>query len=283
MPNPLRSNRPRARTQGSLLIAVFSALCALVVLVLQNIGGENSSISLAVVTILISGFITVWRVRRYGLDPLALFSAAFLLYDGVLLLRLSLVSNSSVLLYPTSFGEETYAAAGGLCALAATAVLFTMLTWEGVVKDPGRSNFVKPTESSAFTWFWVGVGCYFIGLALYYMQFQQFGGYLASLAMQRIDRFELAGDASMLSYPYMAFVVPGIACMCYGSQTSARKSRRAVFYIFAAIWCLLVLLQGDRRLLLQAILTIAGVMARQGGWLNHSHRLAGFLRYRNMF
>jgi len=229
--------------------------------VLQNIGGENSSISLAVVTILISGFITVWRVRKYGLDPLALFSAAFLLYDGVLLLRLSLVSNSSVLLYPISFDDETYAAAGGLCALAATAVLFTMLTWEGVVKDPGRSTSVKPTESSAFTWFWVGVGCYCIGVALYYMQFQQFGGYLASLAMQRVDRFDLAGDASMLSYPYMAFVVPGIACMCYGSQTSARKSRRAAFYIFTAIWCLLVLLQGDRRLVLQAILTVAGVMA----------------------
>jgi hypothetical protein len=262
MPNQLRSNRlGHRRKQGTLLIAGFSALCALVVLVLQIVGGENSSVSLAVLTILISGFVAVWRARRYGLDPLALFSAAFLMYDGVLLLRLSLVSNSSVLVYPTSFGDNTFAAAGGLCALAATAMLFTTLAWEGVVGGSGRSTFVKPSEASALSWFWVGLFGYFIGLALYYMQFQQFGGYLASLAMQRVSRFEFAGESNMLSYPYMAFVVPGIACMCYGSQTSAKTFRRAAFYVFTAVWCLLALLQGDRRLVLQAVLTVAGVMA----------------------
>ena len=152
-------------------------------------------------------------------------------------------------------------AAGGLCVLAAIAILFTMLAWEGVVKDTGRRDFRMPRETSARAWFWVGIVCYFAGLILYYMQFQQFGGYLASLAMQRGDRFELAGDANALSYPYMAFVVPGLACMCYGSQTCGKRFRTATFYILSSVWCLLVLLQGDRRLVLQAILTIAGVLA----------------------
>ncbi len=261
MPNQLLFNRQPGTTKGSSLIAGFSALGALGVLLLQIIGGQSSAVSLAVLTILISGFTALWRIRRYGLDPLGAFSAAFLLYDGVLLLRLSLISNSSVLLYPTSFGDETYATAGGLCALAAATVLLTMLTWEGTVGGPSRNNFVKPGEASALTWFWVGIVCYCIGLILYYLQFQQFGGYLVGLAMQRGDRFELSSSVNALSYPYMAFVVPGIACMSYGSLTSVKKTRRAAFYTLTAIWCLLVLLQGDRRLMLQAILTIAGVMA----------------------
>ena len=251
----------RDNTQGTFLIAGLAALCALAVLVLQMIGGKNSSVSLALLTILISGFITLWRFRKYGLDPLALFSAAFLMYDGVLLLRLSLVSNSSVLLYPTTFGDETYAAAGGLCVLAAATVLLTMLTWEGVVGTTRAVKFARLSDASASSWFWVGVFCYIVGLILYYLQFEQFGGYLASLTIQRGERFALAGDDSALSYPYMALVVPGIACMCYGSLTSSRKLRRAAFYVFTAIWCLLVLLQGDRRLVLQAVLAVLGVTA----------------------
>src|ERR1700678_3829383 len=43
MSNQLPSNRPlRDNTQGTFLIAVFAALCALTVLVLQIVGGKNS-------------------------------------------------------------------------------------------------------------------------------------------------------------------------------------------------------------------------------------------------
>jgi len=69
------------------------------------------------------------------------------------------------------------------------------------------------------------------------------------------------GTTNALSYPYMAFVVPGLACMCYGSQNYGKRFRAASFYILSSVWCLLVLLQGDRRLVLQAILTIVGVLA----------------------
>jgi oligosaccharide repeat unit polymerase len=252
---------PRNNPRSGFLIPTFAALCALAVLVLQTIGGRNSSVSLALVTILISIFITVWRSRRYGLDPLAIFSAAFLMYDGVLLLRLSVVSSTSVLVYPTTFSNDSYATAGVLCVLAAATVLLTMLTWEGVVGKTRATKFAILSESSAFSWFWVGMFCYLIGLVLYYLQFRQFGGYFSSLAIQRGDRFELASAESALSYPYMAFVIPGIACMCYGALTSAKRLRRAAFYALTTLWCLLVLLQGDRRLLLQALLTVFGVIA----------------------
>lgn len=251
----------RDNTKGSFFMAGLAALCALVVLVLQIIGGTNSSVSLSIVTILISGFIAAWRFRRFGLDPLGVFAAGFLMYDGVLLLRLSVVSGSSVLAYPTTFTNDSYAAAGALCALAAATVLLTMLTWEGVVGKPRTSGFATLSEASAFSWFWVGIFCYFIGLVMYYLQFRQFGGYVASLAIQRGDRFALASAESALSYPYMAFVVPGIACMCYGALTSAKQLRRFAFYALTTLWCLLVLLQGDRRLLLQALLAVFGVIA----------------------
>jgi hypothetical protein len=122
----LQSRPPQDKGRGwNLLLAVVAAACVLIVLVLQIVSTQNSPVSLALLTILISGFTGVWQFRKCGLDPVGLFCCGFVLYDGLLLLRLSLASASSVMLYPTSFGYETYAAAGSLCAIAAVAVLLT--------------------------------------------------------------------------------------------------------------------------------------------------------------
>ncbi len=243
------------------MLAGFAAACVLIVLVLQIVSAQNSPVSLALLTILISGFTSVWQFRKYGLDPLGLFCLGFLLYDGLLLLRLSLVSGTSVMLYPTSFGYETYAAAGILCIIAATAVLLTIFVWELTGSSSECAYFVRPDASASAAWFWAGICSYLTGIVLYYLQFQQYGGYLAALTMTRGERFGLAGDSGSLSYPYLAFIVPSIACLCYSSQISDKKYQRIAFYALTALWCILVLAQGDRRLVLQSALTVAGVMA----------------------
>jgi hypothetical protein len=255
------SHSHQGRPGLNLLLMGTAATFAVVFVLLQLTRSESTAISLSLLTILISGFTGVWQFRRYGLDPLALFCFCFLLYDGLLLLRLTVLGSSATILYPTTFGAETYAAAGALCAIASIAVLLTTFLWELTIGDSSPSTVKPPLTTFSTAWFWAGFCSFTAGFVLYYLQFQQFGGYVASLAISRGERFELAADPSALSYPYMMLVVPGIACLCYGSQLSESKFQRFAFYGFTTLWCLLVILQGDRRLFLQALVTIAGVLA----------------------
>src|SRR5450755_1394896 len=160
---PFRPTQAKARG-WNLLLAGFAAACVIIVLALQTVSAQNSPVSLALLTIVISGFAGVWQFRKYGFDPLALFCWSFALYDGLLLFRLCLVSNSSVLLYPTSFGYETYAAAGGMCVIAAAAVLITTFLWELMGARSDRNPFRPPKATASTAWFWAGGFCYVAGI-----------------------------------------------------------------------------------------------------------------------
>jgi oligosaccharide repeat unit polymerase len=252
-------HRQSGRIQNSTLVASFCALCVLVVLVLQTIDSSNSAVSVAILVTLLSGFTALWRFRQHGAEPLAMFCFAFSLYDGVLLFRLATIGDDSVLVYPSTFSPDTYASAGVLCLIASISILSTAFVWDSVAKSHPDSLRKVRSWSSCTHWFWAGMCMYGIGLVFYYLQFQQFGGYLVSLALDRGKRFELASSESALSYPYLAFVVPGIACLCYGSGKSLKQ--RVTCYMCIALWCAVVLLQGDRRLVLQAILTVTGVIS----------------------
>jgi hypothetical protein len=183
----------------------------------------------------------------------------FSLYDGLLLFRLATIGNNSVLPYPASFTKEIYSSAGALCVIAAATVFLTAFAWESTVGPllEGRRAEGRPEEGGM--WFWSGLLMYAAGVVLYFLQFSQDGGYIAALAIPRGDRFEL--DAAGLSYPYLAFVMPGIACLCYGSQVKDAKGRRFTSYGLVVLWCVLVLVQGDRRLALQAVLSVIAVLS----------------------
>jgi oligosaccharide repeat unit polymerase len=249
-----------AHAQNTTLIASLCASFALVAIVLQTFDGSNAAVSLAMFVTLLSGLTAVWRFRQHGIEPLAMFCFAFSLYDGLLLFRLATIGDDSVLVYPTTFSGDTYAAAGVLCAIAATSVLGTALFCDGIAKQRPSSRPPRPRCAST-GWFCSGLSMYAVGVVLYYLQFQQFGGYFVSLAMDRGERFELAGSEGALSYPYLAFVVPGIACLCYAAESGRSRIQRITCYALTAVWCTLVLLQGDRRLLLQAFLTVTGVLS----------------------
>jgi len=232
----------------------------LVVLVLQTFDNSRSAISLAILATLLSAFTASWRFRHHGIEPLALFCVAFSLYDGVLLFRLATLGDDSVLLYPTTFSNNTYAAAGVLCVITAATILFTAVLWESIVESRHRRQARNTRTGAPTGWFWSGLFMYGTGVVLYFLQFKQLGGYFVAMATQRGERFELAGDPSLLSYPFLAFVIPGIACMCYGSESNKSTGQRVTCYSLISVWCVLVLLQGDRRLLLQAVLTVVGVL-----------------------
>jgi hypothetical protein len=239
------------------LCCVASILFALGLWILDN---ASAAISLSAITAAVSGFTAAWRFKRHGFDPLAVFCMGFSLYDGVLLFRLATVGEDTVLPYPVPFTKEAYASAGLLCVIAAGAVFLTAFGWEAVVEPLLNHRRAADRPHGTGMWFWSGFLMYAIGVVLYLLQFNQYGGYISALAILRTDRFDLDAAAG-LSYPYLAFVVPGIACMGYGSQGKDAKGKKVAFYALVTLWCGLVLPQGDRRLALQAVLSVMAVLS----------------------
>lgn len=246
--------------QRNTLAGLCCVAAILGALVLQTVDNANAAISLSVLVVTLSGSTAAWRFRRHGLDPLAVFCLGFSLYDGLLLFRLATIGKDSALPYPASFTQETYSSAGALCAIAAATVFLTAFAWESTVEPHLQNRRAGGLPEGAGMWFWSGLLMYAAGVVLYFLQFSQDGGYIAALAIPRGDRFELDAAAG-LSYPYLAFVVPGIACMCYGSQAKEAKGMRFASYGLVVIWCVLVLLQGDRRLAVQAVLSVIAVLS----------------------
>jgi hypothetical protein len=245
--------------QRNTLAGLCCVAAILGALVLQTVDNANAAISLSILVVTLSGSTAVWRFRRHGLDPLAVFCLGFSLYDGLLLFRLATIGKNSVLPYPASFTNETYSSAGALCVIAASAVFLTAFAWESTIGPRLENQKLRGHPEEAEMWFWSGLLMYAAGVILYFLQFSQDGGYIAALAIPRGERFEL--DAAGLSYPYLAFVMPGIAAMCYGSQVTDTKGKRFTSYGLVAVWCVLVLLQGDRRLVLQAGLSVVAVLS----------------------
>ena len=250
----MQSSRSRKNAvAGSVLAAAILA-----VLVLQAFDNANAALSLSILTIILSGFTGVWRFKHHGIEPLALFCFMFALYDGVMLLGLATIGGASVLPYPATFGEETYAATGVLCALAAGTVLLTTMAWEFIVepfvnrrKSAHRQLRVSPTPSR--TWFWSGLCVYTIGVALYFVQFESFGGIGIgkpegqSMGTCRWWRHHKLSVSSIRRTRDRMHVLRS------GSKQDRR--RRITCYVLASVWCALVILQGDRRLALQTVLT----------------------------
>jgi hypothetical protein len=254
----LRRTQPW-RGQRNTLAGLCCVAAILGALVLQTLDNANAAGCLSILVVALSGSTAAWRFRRHGLDPLALFCLGFSLYDGLLLFRLATIGKNSVLPYPASFTKETYSSAGALCVIAAGTVFLTAFAWESTVGPLLENRRAEGRPQEAGMWFWCGLLMYTAGVVLYFLQFSQDGGYIAALAIPRGDRFEL--DAAGLSYPYLAFVIPGIACMCYGSEVKDTKGMRFTSYGLVVIWCVLVLLQGDRRLVLQAGLSVVAVLS----------------------
>src|SRR5437763_6790164 len=82
------------------------------------------------------------------------------------------------------------------------------------------------------------------------------GGYLNSLAMDRVHRLQVLAEKSSPSLPYLSFILVGFALATLGAYVSGSKLQKAVIVIMLAIWCVLLLLEGNRRELLYAILDV---------------------------
>ena len=263
----MHPKNPMAEPKWNVLGGLVFAAAILAIVVLQVVDGSKAAVSLSLMTILLAGFAAGWRFHNRGFDALGLFSAAFALYDGLMLLRLTLVGSEKNLAYPTTFSTETYADAGVLIVLAAATILATAFLWEAVVAPQfDRARAGSRTVSAiraggAPGWFWAGFLSFAAGLIMFFAEYAQLGGYLATLAMDRGERFAAANDPSLLSYPYGAFLVPGLAAMFLGAYAAGPRWQRVAACPCAAAWFGLVILQGDRRPLLQAAFAIVAVLS----------------------
>ena len=222
---------------------------------------SNSAVAWSVVTITTAGAVAWQRFRANGLlDALGLFSFGFLAYNGILLLRLATMADPTATIYPWPFTQETYGRAGGLNAVAGITILLTATLATRIFGANKRNIRTDATTDGANSgWFYAGLAMYVVGLAMYFLQYQQYGGYFAVMQKGRLLSCD-QGDANKLSWPYLMFIVPGIAGMWY-AVAGQRKAAWGKWVAWASLvlWCGLELLQGYRLLIVQAVFAVLAV------------------------
>jgi hypothetical protein len=203
-------------------------------------------LAIAIVPLVLPFLVAYAAMTERGLlDPTVLFPAFFGAYNGVPLVRFLSDEVQQNVVYPVKFTPDVYFRGGLFSALGAIFIAITWAFW----KSPARKNSSK---SDLTRWFNVGIAFYACGILLYLLQYLEIGGYRAALAMDRVKRFEVMAEKA-ISLPYFAFVLVGLAMTAVAGK-GVRK--RAATILMTLVWCVMVMGQGDRRLLLQTVLAV---------------------------
>jgi hypothetical protein len=226
-------------------VAAVVFLCAFLICGSILLAGEKLTVAIAFVPLTLPALLAYCLAAERGLlDPAALFAGAFAGYNGIILLRFTSAEVQDKLVYPVRFVAGDFFSAGLASALAAVAMAVVWLLWKPETRN--RASFATAG------WFSVGVSFYLIGVALFFAEYWEIGGYWASISTDRVER--LASLNEHLSLPYVSFVVVGIVMMTLSGYKT--RSRRAWLFAAAALWCAILLPTGARMLLLQTALSI---------------------------
>jgi hypothetical protein len=208
--------------------------------------GPKLTLAIAIVPLILPFMVAYAAAMESGImDPTALFPAFFGMYNGVTLIRFLSDGARNHLSYPVTFDPEVFFRAGVLSALGA---IFIAITW-AVWKPPVHKKFAVRDVTG---WFTVGTLFYAIGVLLYFLQYLQLGGYWAALAVNRVERYQRMTET--LSLPYTTFVLVGLAMMAASGRN--RGLKRTATLLMTAFWCVIVMAQGERRMVLQAVFAI---------------------------
>jgi hypothetical protein len=241
---------------NGLLVGSTAILASLICYVAVD---SRPAIALAILIIGAPGMIAASRFQRFGLiDGLGLFCLAFLAYNGVILLRLATMPETTAVPYPWSFTQNDYERAGLLSVIAAISICVTSLLVAAIWKPRGKISRRNDSRPRHIAWLPTGVLMYAVGLAMYFQQWQQAGGYLAGLKAGRGIRFEVFGSTG-LSWPYTAFAIPGLAALWCAAEQQRTAAARWIAWIALITWCALLLPQGDRLYVVEALITTLAV------------------------
>ncbi len=185
------------------------------------------------------------------LSPFCIFSGTFALYNGLLLIRLSSPEVQSHLVYPVLFSPEDYCQAGLVSAISAITIALTWLACRklGVRQEPPK-QILDFAAQRYYTAGFIGV---LVGFAVKMVGFWQAGGVFAYLTTSRVELFDSSSPQS-IGLPAAPFVVAGLSLMTYATGTNLSHAK--LLWTSVAAWTVVLLLQGDRRPILQVIIAI---------------------------
>lgn len=251
-PRDCQSFMGTAEIQERSLVIACTALCMIAAAIAWVVNPGDLTLPLALVSFLPPLGVAFMRFKRNGLvDPLGMFALCFAAYNGVLLVRMNYAVDPHD--FPFATDGSMFFHAGILSGLGSLGLVVGSL----LSKNSNSHLMTQRTPNECTTSFSLGSAYYLIGIALYMVQYQQMGGYLQSVAMDRGQRFEMLTHT--VSMPYEGFILSGIGLMLYASIGVA-KSRLILSSIACFLWLGLVLLQGDRRLALQMMMAVAVVV-----------------------
>jgi len=246
------------KLSNKVLLILIGVLVGVLVSILIYYSSEAMQVFLLglVITIL-TLYIAIRRVLNYGLsDPVFILLSFFMIYNGLTLINFAFSIRSGFLsidLFPTIFSAEVIRYAGLLSFLALLGLIFGIAIYKILFKEKRDVKFILQMIDFRFLVL-IGLIFYLLGLAMFFMTYEQIGGFFAILSVSRLEVFQILASAHTL--PYSGFIFLGIA-ICFLASFS-RKSRK--FFILSlfmlAVWSILLLLQGDRRLLIYSLLIV---------------------------
>jgi oligosaccharide repeat unit polymerase len=216
---------------------------------------------IAAICTFLSASVAFRRLTRHSSsDGLGIFAAFFTGYNGLLLLNIALAGGTRLDLatYPVSFSNPVYLGAGLLSLVAAVGLSSTNLLLD-LFRSPGMpgrtagSGLLTPTRL-----FTVGVLLFVVGLTMLFQDYSRAGGYFSLFNMDRTERYVLL-SAAQGSLPYTSFVEIGFAMVAYADAISKRKAFRWALRCMLALWTVLLIAQGDRRLVAYVFIIVFAV------------------------
>jgi hypothetical protein len=246
---------PGTRTRSSYdsLIVVTLGVCLIAMLV--GLAFDHGTLSWTVGLIsALPPFVVAWAAakQKCALTPYALFATAYGAYNGLLLVRLAFL-DAGEFPYPIAVPHDTVLKAAILSALGSISIATVWLLRSD--RGPVR-GFCLPPGTSRIA-FRIGILFLIISFAFYWLQLRQVGGFVEAIRMGRVERFQMM--RSTYTVPYIPFAATAISLLLVGSRRRVRL--RLFTWIVVTLWIGLLVLQGERSIILQYILTGAGTLA----------------------
>jgi oligosaccharide repeat unit polymerase len=210
---------------------------------------------LGLVITILALYIAIRRLLNYGLsDPIFIFLSFFIVYNGLVLINFAFSIKSDFLqidLYPTIFSAEVLRYAGLLSFLALLGLIFGIAIYKILFKEKRDMQFKLQMVNFRFLVI-IGFIFYLLGLAMFFMTYEQVGGFFTILSISRLKAFQILASAHIL--PYSGFIFLGIA-ICFLAVFFYKSKKLFILSIFMlAVWSILLLLQGDRRFFVYSLL-----------------------------
>lgn len=245
----LQANTLHNSTREKIVITVVTGFCVLLALCGYAFGLDHLTIPMACLCLIPPAAAGINAARKEGiLAPFAVFSIAFSAYNGLLLVRFCFLHETDFP-YPMTVDRGTLLHAAVLSCVGTLGLVFGWLIFAGDKRK--RSRYRVPGHGTPE--FITGLLFYTVALGLYLVQYAQLGGYMNAMGTDRAEKFEMMRET--VSTPYVPFALVGLALSFYGSVGKSAWRVRVCILMLGA-WSLLVGLQGDRRLILQAMLAV---------------------------